>query len=113
MLFRSDAIREQTEAWAESAENDALTKAVEAKRSELANLRYDVATSQVEYTASWKKWQAAEEERLTLYNDPVSYTHLDVYKRQANAVRRVHPALPWGTRQASTVSNTSSSTENR
>ncbi len=69
LLASTDAIREQTEAWAESAENDALTKAVEAKRSELANLRYDVATSQVEYTAPWKKWQAAEEERLTLYND--------------------------------------------
>lgn len=69
LLASTDAIREQTEAWAESAENDALTKAVEAKRSELANLRYDVATSQVEYTASWKKWRAAEEERLTLYND--------------------------------------------
>lgn len=69
LLASTDAIREQTEAWAESAENDALTKAVEAKRSELANLRYDVATSQVEYTASWKKWRAAEEERLALYND--------------------------------------------
>ena len=69
LLASTDAIREQTEAWAESAENDALTKAVEAKRTELANLRYDVATSQVEYTASWKKWRAAEDERLTLYND--------------------------------------------
>ena len=69
LLASTDAIREQTEAWAESAENDALTKAVEAKRTELANLRYDVATSQVNYTASWKKWRAAEEERLALYND--------------------------------------------
>ena len=47
---------------------------------------------------AWQQLTAVQEGRVH-YMDPVSYTHLDVYKRQLEACRPQYPELPRADRE--------------
>lgn len=65
LLTSADVIRDQTEAWADNAEKQALATAMQDKFAALAEAQLSAAEAQVDYTASWKEWQASVDQMET------------------------------------------------
>lgn len=62
------ALRDNVEAWAENAKQQAYVTAMQSKFDALAEAQVAAAEAQVDYTASWKQWQSALDEAGTALN---------------------------------------------
>lgn len=65
----TEALRDNVEAWAENAKEQAYVTAMQSKFDALAEAQVSAAEAQVDYTASWKEWQASVDTMETALNN--------------------------------------------
>lgn len=65
----TEALRDNVEAWAENAKEQAYVTAMQSKFDALAEAQVSAAEAQVEYTVSWKEWQASVDQMGTALDD--------------------------------------------
>lgn len=63
------ALRDNVEAWAENAKQQAYVTAMQSKFDALAEAQVAAAEAQVDYTASWQEWQASVDQMGTALDD--------------------------------------------
>lgn len=65
----TEALRDNVEAWAENAKEQAYVTAMQSKFDALAEAQVSAAEAQVDYTVSWKEWQASVDQMGTALDD--------------------------------------------
>lgn len=65
LLTSIDVIRDQTTAWAENSRQQVYISAMQSKFDALAQAQVAAAEAQVDYTVSWKEWQASVDQMET------------------------------------------------
>lgn len=65
----TEALRDNVEAWAENAKEQAYVTAMQSKFDALAEAQVSAAEAQVDYTVSWKEWQASVDQMGAALDD--------------------------------------------